>query len=403
MKTKRHYYLMISCPGDVIQERQLLKDCVEIINSERSDDVWVELQYWATDTSSDAGMLAQDSINEQLVKESDGLIAIFNARLGTPVHEYKCGTDEEIALMLKENKHVSLLFNTRPKIDLSNPTSIEQITKLQEYKIEQSQKAYYREFCDEESFMALARREILLWLRKISNTTPDIETQNDTESSFCDHSNRNDENISSCSNKTELSVELESSQNGNPQSITVIDEDAGVLDCVVYITDAADALTENVNSFIKYNDDLSVKTNIFVDKINVIKKQKNGNAGVLLLCKSFADDVNKHRDSVDELIDNIEIKWNEVYQYLLIFKKNQLNNEDKVIIKDSVNSLKECFGQALPNIDKLVDSYISVPNVQKNVKSAMNGLSFVYKRFKALIIKMIENCEELDDLFTIEI
>ncbi len=62
MKLKKHYYLMISCPGDVVNERKLLKDCVETINSERTDDAWIELQYWATDTSSDAGMLAQDSI-----------------------------------------------------------------------------------------------------------------------------------------------------------------------------------------------------------------------------------------------------------------------------------------------------------------------------------------------------
>ena len=169
MKQKMHYYLMISCPGDVIKERELLKKCVETINRERDDD-WVELQYWVTDTFSDAGMEAQASINDQLVKDSDGLIAIFNARLGTPTREYKCGTDEEIALMLKANKHVSLLFNNKPTIDLTNPSSIEQITNLQKYKEEQSQKAYYRVFNDDDSFMTLAMQEIRMWLREITKT-----------------------------------------------------------------------------------------------------------------------------------------------------------------------------------------------------------------------------------------
>ena len=117
MKLKKHYFLMISCPGDVIRERELLKECVEIVNNERTDDSWIELRYWVTDTFSDAGTPAQESINQQIVNESDGLIAIFNARLGTPVHNYPCGTAEEIALMLSAGKHVSLLFNTAPRIE----------------------------------------------------------------------------------------------------------------------------------------------------------------------------------------------------------------------------------------------------------------------------------------------
>ena len=144
MEVKTHYYLMISCPGDVIKERSLLKECVETINNQLNDNSWIELIYWVTDTFSDAGMPAQESINEQLVEKSDGLIAIFNARLGTPVHEYPCGTDEEINLMLKANKHVSLLFNTYPHIDLKNPSSIEQISKLQKYKEEHSSKSFYK-------------------------------------------------------------------------------------------------------------------------------------------------------------------------------------------------------------------------------------------------------------------
>ena len=137
MQMKKHYFLMISCPGDVIRERELLKECVEIVNNERNDDSWVELRYWVTDTFSDAGTPAQESINRQIVNESDGLIAIFNARLGTPVHEYPCGTAEEIALMLAAKKHVSLLFNNAPRIDLTRNDSIDQITKLQAYKKEQ--------------------------------------------------------------------------------------------------------------------------------------------------------------------------------------------------------------------------------------------------------------------------
>ena len=254
---------MISCPGDVIHERKLLKDCVENINNERTDDAWVELQYWVTDTSSDASTPAQESINEQIVNECDGLIAIFNARLGTPVHEYKCGTDEEIALMLKANKHVSLLFNTKPIIDLSNPTCIEQITKLQEYKMEQSQKAYYREFSDEESFMTLARREILMWLRTITrdNVERDVSPKSgELEERVCEKTDRQDSQ-----EKCEVEVLIPTDAS--------IDAEAGTIDCVIYIIEAATTLTDEINNFAKCGEELDNITNIFSDKINFMKKQ----------------------------------------------------------------------------------------------------------------------------------
>ena len=74
MQWKKHYLLMISCPSDVIKERDLLKECVEQVNNERTDDSWVELKHWITDTFSDAGTPAQESINKQIVHDSDGLI-----------------------------------------------------------------------------------------------------------------------------------------------------------------------------------------------------------------------------------------------------------------------------------------------------------------------------------------
>ena len=384
---------MISCPGDVVNERKLLKKCIETINSERTDDVWVELQYWATDTSSDAGMLAQDSINEQIVKDSDGLIAIFNARLGTPVHSYKCGTDEEIALMLKAQKHVSLLFNTKPQIDLSNPSSIDQITKLQEYKKEQSEKAYYREFSDEESFMTLARREILLWLRNItSNDATDVPQREET----------NTYNSPQTNVISEQSIQLdgEDKTNGNAEIIhyetSQIDAEAGVLDCVIYITEAAQDLTNKINYFSNLSTELTAKTNNFSDKFKIYKKQNMGNSGILVLCKQFSSEINENATESYNTLNTIETKWNEIYQYLKIYNENNFNYQDKIIIKDSVKSLRENFIQTLPRIDEIIGIFSSTPNLQKDLKTSINGLANVYRQFKTFTQKAISDCEEIE-------
>lgn len=389
MKTKRHYFLMISCPGDVVKERELLKDCVEMINNERTDDVWVELQYWVTDTISDAGMMAQDSINDQIVNDSDGLIAIFNARLGTPVHDYKCGTDEEINLMLKAGKHVSLLFNSKPTIDLSDPNSIEQITKLQEYKNEQSSKAYYRQFSDEESFMVLALREIRLWLRSIigntSKTGVEIKiTDNDISDVVPDtgdaESSNGDSQVIPHENTNEVSIDTE----------------AGTIDCVVYITEAALSITEEFNDFSRFSKEMTEKTNAFNDKISMYKKQGSGNGGVLLACKDFSKEIDVHRDKVIIMTDNVYTKWNELYNYLMLLKDNDISSADKVILKDSIASLRICFEESLPKIDKFLETLSSMPNFQKDVKKSTVGLSSAYKKFKTVMIKAVENCEAFE-------
>ncbi len=386
MKVKKHYYLMISCPGDVIHERKLLKECVEDINNERTDDVWVELQYWVTDTSSDASTPAQESINEQIVSACDGLIAIFNARLGTPVHEYKCGTDEEISLMLKANKHVSLLFNTKPSIDLSNPTCIEQITKLQEYKIEQSQKAYYREFSDPKSFSVLARREILMWIRSITKCSH----QNATSYISEDANRKIDDDAENAETHESYDVEVVS-----PSNIPV-DTEAGAVDCVVYITDAATILTEEINSFAKCGDELNGLIIDFNNKINFWKKRNMAHSGMLLICKQFAAKADENKNKAGAILDNIESKWNEIYQYMLIYNKLSLNIEDATILKDSISSLKQCFAQSIPEIDTLIEVFNSIPNLQKDFKKSLRSLSDVYKRFKAFTNKATANCEELE-------
>lgn len=388
MKLKKHYYLMISCPGDVVYERELLKTCVENINNERTDDVWVELQYWVTDTSSDASTPAQESINEQIVNECDGLIAIFNARLGTPVHEYKCGTDEEIALMLKANKHVSLLFNTKPVIDLTNPTSIEQITKLQEYKNEQSLKAYYREFSDSESFSVLARREILLWLRGITKDLPMTSLETLTTQVGNSISGNEEKPVIF----TKPGCETASADNIS------IDTEAGALDCVIYITEASTVLTEEIDRFAKTANELNGIVNGFTDRVNFMKK-KNSNAGILLACKEFANKINENSAEEDNILDAIEVKWNEIYQYLLIYNKNSLSVEDETILKDAIVSLKQCFIEAGPKIQKLIKIFGTIPNYQKNVTASISKLSSVYKKFNSFTIRAAENCEELEALF----
>ena len=381
VKKKVHYFLMISCPGDVVRERELLKKVVDEVNSERTED-WVELKYWMTDTFSDAGMQAQDSINKQIVNESDGLVAIFNARLGTPTKKYRCGTEEEIELMLAAGKHVSLLFNTKPSIDLEHPGSIEQIQKLQNFRNEQSNKAYYRVFQDENSFLTLARREILMWLRSINKNSDEKSTDDITL-------NENEQKESSKASSEETPPLITN------EEVEVIDHDAGTIDCVVYIDEAAQTMTKDINTFMEYSGELASYTEVFVNNLNLIKGQPNSNKNARVMLQKLSTEINKNRDKSDTVLSAIENKWKELTHYTMIFDKNQLNAEDRIILKDSINSLKKVFENIEPQIDEVIDTILAIPNYQKDLKVALVNYSNLYKKFKRFVMKAMDDCDEI--------
>ncbi len=379
MKIKKHYYLMLSCPGDVIRERELLKECVEIINNERSDDSWVELKYWITDTFSDAGTPAQESINRQMVDESDGLIAIFNARLGTPVHEYPCGTAEEIALMVASQKHVSVLFNTSPRIDLTKDNAIDQITKLEKYKKEQSAKWFYREFTDEESFNELALREIRFWLRNIKATEIASENSNDILVSNAP--------ISNISN-------VQSTPTANEQN----DEELGFLDCVVYINNTA---LELKSLFDEYNElilNFQVKTDDFSQKFAFANKQKN-TTGILTICKTFAKETKNWVDELELFNNNFESKWNDIFSYMKIMPKDMVSQDDKIIMRSTLGTLRNQFLGMSQQTSKLLFEIKKMPNLQKDFNSAMTTVKSSFERFNRFLHIAVMNCEELQNLF----
>lgn len=383
MIQKMHYFLMISCPSDVVEERKLLQECVDIINREREDNVWVELSHWITDTSSDASMPAQESINNQMVKESDGLIAIFNARLGTPVHIYRCGTEEEIDLMLKAGKHVSLLFNTKPRIDLTKPKSIEQISALQEYKMEQSGKAYYKEFDSDESFKTLALHEIRMWLRKIKSSQDNKqEIKIDDGELVESKDNENNDDV--------LNPQPESSK---------IDVEAGQLDCVVYLIDLANELTTITKEYSDEMTEYNSKTDKFAEEFSFLNKQKNANAQVVL-CKKYSQDTNNFANYVKGFSEKFSIKWGNINSYLIRLSGSIISNEDKIIMKNSISRLRIQFDLAKNSTNTIIDALSLVPNIQKDVFMSARNLKNEFVKYISILNNTLENCEELERIWS---
>ena len=391
MQMKKHYFLMISCPGDVIRERELLKECVEIVNNERNDDSWVELRYWVTDTFSDAGTPAQESINRQIVDESDGLIAIFNARLGSPVHEYPCGTAEEIALMLAAKKHVSLLFNNAPRIDLTRNDSIDQITKLQAYKKEQSANSFYKEFKDEEGFKTTALQEIRLWLRSLNAAGNQV--------TILDGGTVGIGNGEAAETHDDSVTDIVPAQSDVP-----VDDksdklpEMGILDCILCITNTSIELTTLFDQYGVLVENFQSKADEFVQKFTYTNKQNNA-AASLALCKGFAKETTEWGNQLNTFNNNFESKWNNICSYIKMVPRDIISQDDKIIMKSSLATLRGQFSDMMGQTGELLLVLDKIPNIQRDFNSAMKMVKAAFVKFDKFLGTAVINCDELENLF----
>lgn len=383
MKQKTHYSLMVSCPSDVVTERALLQNCIDVINRDFDENVWIEMRYWATDTASDASISAQESINEQIVKDSDGLIAIFNSRLGTPVHNYKCGTEEEIDLMIKAGKHVSLLFNSKPQIDLNKPDCIKQITELVEFKKEKSQNSYYKEFDDEESFKHLVNIELKLWVRKLLRPQDTPENKNLMPLPNTVYPSEADEN----------NLKLVESQ---PNQI----DSMGSIDIVDYVTDSLKRITTNFQSFLPDAEQLNVKADEFASKITFLQKQPNSTKNTIFACKQFANQLLEFSDKTKNMNESLFRDWRAVYLSLKKLTECPIKDVDKAIVIDSLSSLGDKFDQYGNVLTDQISKLDNFPNVQKDLSSAMKQFNKTNQIYSQTLYGARDNCEELIRAFS---
>ena len=119
------YDILISCPGDITEERKIIDDAITRFNDLYSDTLGITLRskHWSRNSYPESGDKPQVLLNKQFVKDCDAAVAIMWGRFGTPTDEYGSGTEEEIELMLSQGKQVFMYFSDVPispsKIDKS--------------------------------------------------------------------------------------------------------------------------------------------------------------------------------------------------------------------------------------------------------------------------------------------
>ena len=106
------YELLISCPGDIIDEVKIIEDVVEKFNQQFSATLGISIltRHWSKSSYPQSGSKPQQIINQQVVEECDAAIAMFWTRFGTPTDQYGSGSEEEIEIMLEKGKQIFMYF-----------------------------------------------------------------------------------------------------------------------------------------------------------------------------------------------------------------------------------------------------------------------------------------------------
>ena len=146
------YSLLISCPGDVQDEVDIIEKVVRDFNNRYTDQLGISIQtkYWKKNSYPQSGGKPQALLNEQFVKRCDLAIGILWTRFGTPTDQYGSGTEEEINIMLDANKQVFMYFSEKP----INPSQIDvsEYKRVQEFKKKYQDKGIYYIYASDEEF-----------------------------------------------------------------------------------------------------------------------------------------------------------------------------------------------------------------------------------------------------------
>lgn len=90
-----HYNIVVSCPSDMVGDREKLQNAVAIVNEQNAHfrQMHFDIKYWQKDVLFGVGD-PQLIINNSIIKNADMVIALFGSRLGTPTARATSGTIE---------------------------------------------------------------------------------------------------------------------------------------------------------------------------------------------------------------------------------------------------------------------------------------------------------------------
>lgn len=157
------YYLMISCTEETSHYIPEVRSLVSELNDTlgQSNKLLITCVDWKHNVfPSDSSLSAQDSIDQQILTPSDGLIAILGNRFGSSVKHCQSGVEYEMQKASQDGKDVLLLFDESAPTPKTNAAA-KQLARVAKFKDTYAQFRY--DFNNAEEF----RLQLRKWIIKI--------------------------------------------------------------------------------------------------------------------------------------------------------------------------------------------------------------------------------------------
>jgi hypothetical protein len=166
-KQVTQFDLLISCPSDVKEELEIIKETVDSFNRMygSANNASIVTKHWPADSYPESGGHPQKLLNKQIVLDCDAAVAVFWTRFGTPTDKYGSGTEEEIEELAKSGKQVFLYFSDCPL----NPSSIDhdQYQKVLTFRDKYRDKGIYGTYSNLDEFKRNFKNHLSLYFVKL--------------------------------------------------------------------------------------------------------------------------------------------------------------------------------------------------------------------------------------------
>lgn len=174
------YDLLLSCPGDVVDLKDIVKECIDDFNNlyGNINNIKIELKHWSSNAYPQSGGKPQELLNQQFIHDCDACIALFANRFGTSTERYGSGTEEEIEDMISSGKQVFMYFIERPV----DPTAIDlkQLDKVRSFKEKYSEKGIYWSVKSNDEFRKMFLNHLTLYFLQLITEAQEVQVNNRT-------------------------------------------------------------------------------------------------------------------------------------------------------------------------------------------------------------------------------
>ena len=169
------YNVMIASPGDVVKERQCIREVIyewNAVHSQLKGIVLLPL-CWESHSSPEMGRHPQEIINRQVLEKSDILVGVFWTRVGTPTDKYVSGSVEEIEKHIESGKPTMLYFSNKdiPQKDIDH----NQLAELNKFRESCKPRGLFSEFSDVANLKELLRNHLQIKTNNIAGYKAEVD------------------------------------------------------------------------------------------------------------------------------------------------------------------------------------------------------------------------------------